>query len=81
MSDGGAVMHVFERELLITETGDGLIVWIQKAVSTISSLQIEGLWGLILGVPRRWGFLVFGAVACSGVGRLVTIELEGWLKL
>jgi len=30
-----------------------------------------------LGVPVRWGFLVFGAVACYGVRRLVTMGLEG----
>ena len=48
LSDGGAVMHVYERELLITKTGNGLVVWIQKAISTINSLQIEGLRGLVL---------------------------------
>jgi len=57
LSDGGAVMHVYERELLIKETGNGLVVWIQKAISTISSLQIEGLWGLILGGVGEMGFL------------------------
>ena len=57
LSDGGAVMHVYERELLITETGNGLIVWIQKAISTINNLQIEGLRGLVLGGAGEMGFL------------------------
>jgi hypothetical protein len=57
LSDGGAVMHVYERELLITETGDGLVVWVQEAISTISSLQIEGLRGLVLGGAGEMGLL------------------------